>query len=243
MTSSVRRSALITGATGGLGREICLKLAADGWDIYVGWHRSEDIAKAVCAELTALGIQARTLKLDMNDAPAISGAVDFDPVSPVEVLVINAARLPQVAPLGQVSLEEVREQFNVSALGPFELIRSVWRRHFKPRGKGHLIVISTAGVALPPAPRMAGYIIGKAALEAVAACATSEFGPGGLATTVIRPTYMDTPLLRAFENRYVEFMRERNCVIPPAQVALVVAAAANNPPVAGEYNCREAKGN
>ena len=108
MTSSVRRSALITGATGGLGREICLKLAADGWDIYVGWHRSEDIANAVCAELAALGIQARTLKLDMNDAPAISGAVDFDPVSPVEVLVINAARLPQVAPLGQVSLGRVR---------------------------------------------------------------------------------------------------------------------------------------
>jgi NAD(P)-dependent dehydrogenase (short-subunit alcohol dehydrogenase family) len=175
----------------------------------------------------------------MFNVDALAIAVDFDPPSPIEALIINAARLPQIAPFGRVELEEVRLQFNVSALGPYELIRSVWRRHFRPQHRGHLIVLSTAGLELPPTPGMAGYIVGKAALEAVVSCATSEYGSGGLATTVIRPNYIDTPLLRAFEPRFIQLLREKNRVISPAQVASVVVDAANNPPTAGEYIIRK----
>ncbi|MGA7711092.1 MAG: SDR family oxidoreductase [Rhizomicrobium sp.] len=235
MSIDARHAAIVTGATGGLGRQICLQLAERGWDLVLGWHQSESTAQSLMAELASLKTGIHASRLDMGNTDSLAAAIDFEFSSPIDTLIINAAARPQIAPFGRLDLTELEAQFQVSVLGPFEMIRSVWRRHFQRQRKGHLIVISTIGVEPPSASRMAGYIVGKAALEAVASCAMSEYGSAGLATTIVRLSYSDTPFLQVFEPRFVDMLREKGLVSSAQQAASVITHVANNPPASG--NC------
>lgn len=239
MTIGPSSSAIVTGATGGLGRSICLQLAEWNWNIFPGWHRSEKRANALVTELTSFNVHVRPLRLDMSEMAGLAAAIDVDPPAPVTTLIINAAARPQIAPIGRIELSEMQSQLQVSVLGPFELIRAVWRRHFQAQRMGHLIAISTAGIEPPVVPRMSGYIVGKAALEAVVHCAMSEYGAAGLAATIIRPSYIDTPLLQSFEPRYIEMMREKGLISSPEQVAAAVIDAAIQPPARGDCVIRK----
>jgi len=234
MSNHVGRSVLVTGSTGGVGHSICIEMASKGWDILPGWNSSEEGAQILVKELAAWPVSVRPLQLDMSRPQMIADAIKIEPQSPLGTLVINAALKPQVAPMGQIALAEVENQFAVSALGPFELIRAVWRQHFKKHGGGHIIVISSAGLNSPVAARMAGYLVGKAALEAVIGCALAEYGPAGLCATILRPQYIDTPMLEAFEPRFVDLLREQGRIIPPQTVSQAVALAAENPPAKGQ---------
>ena len=233
MNAPARRSAIVTGSAGGLGSWICRKLAEQGWDVCPGWHGSDQSIAPLAAELAALQATVHPLRLDMLDPDSLAAAVDFEPPSPVEALIINAAKRPQVAPFGRIGHAELSAQFQVSAVGPYELIRMVWRRHFQRQRKGHLIVISSVAVEEPVTPRMAGYVVGKAALEALATCASAEYGPAGLATTILRLDHIDTPMLHVFESRFIDVLREKGRIRSPDHVASMVVTAAMNPPVGG----------
>lgn len=80
--------------------------------------------------------------------------------------------------------------------------------------------------------------MGKAGLEAVAACAVRELGSKGLAATIVRPGFVDTPFLRSFEPRYVEILREKGLVRSPREIVSVIVDAARTPPPAGSYVIR-----
>lgn len=151
------RTVMITGATGGLGREMCRQFATEGWDVLAGWRGGGGLPDG----FTDVDGRVRGLEIDMGDAQSIARAVDVDPPSPLAAVVINAARPPQVAPFGQIGCDEVRKQIEVSVIGPLALIQAVWHRHFAARRNGHVIVISTAAVGTPPAPGMAGYRRGQ----------------------------------------------------------------------------------
>ncbi len=233
MNEPMRRSAIVTGATGGLGRWICVGLAQAGWDVCPGWRDSDGYIRSLVAELAPLKTVVSPLRLDMLDPDGIAQAVDFEPPSPIEALIVNAAQRPQIAPFGRIDRTELDAQLQISAVGPYELIRTVWKRHLQRRRKGHLIVISSIAVEQPSSVRMAAYVIGKSALEAVAECAAAEFGPAGLSTTILRPGYMETPMLQGFESRFIQLLRRKGQVNAPQDVASIVVDVANNPPDAG----------
>jgi len=235
MKNSLRRSIMITGATGVVGQAICQEMARQGWDILIGWYRTDDSLSKLVDELSDWPVEVLPIFLDMNKPEVLVKSMELELPSPLEALVINAACMPQVAPMSKISLQEVSTQFAVSALGPFELIRLVWRCHFKKYGAGHIIALSTAGLDTPVATHMSGYLIGKAAMESVMACALAEYGQKGLSGTVLRPRYIDTPLLNNFDPRFVELMREQNLLLSPETVAHAVATAALLPPPNGVF--------
>jgi 3-oxoacyl-[acyl-carrier protein] reductase len=235
MKISGRRSIMITGATGVVGRAICQKMARQGWDILVGWYRSDDSLCKLVDELSDWPVEVLPMLLDMNQPEVLVKSMELELPSPLGALVINASCRPQVAPMSKISLKDVSAQLAVSALGPFELIRQVWRCHFKKYGTGHIIALSSAGLDTPVATHMSGYLVGKAAMESVVGCAVAEYGQKGLSGTILRPRYIDTPLLNNFEPRFVDLMRERALLLSPEVVADAVAAAALLPPPKGTF--------
>jgi NAD(P)-dependent dehydrogenase (short-subunit alcohol dehydrogenase family) len=86
-------TALITGAGKRLGRAMALELAAQGHDVAIHYHSSEDAAEATAEEARALGVKARIFQADLLDEAAVQGLMPrvIDALGPVEVLVNNAS--------------------------------------------------------------------------------------------------------------------------------------------------------
>jgi 3-oxoacyl-[acyl-carrier protein] reductase len=72
----MNRVALVTGASGGIGRAICLSLAEAGFDIAVHYHHGKDMAEAVKQEVTALGCRAETIQADLSDSAQCTQLVE-----------------------------------------------------------------------------------------------------------------------------------------------------------------------
>jgi len=92
MTQLSGRTAFVTGASGGLGRRIACALAAEGADIWAGFHQGRDRAEATVAEVEALGRRGTCLRLDQGDPASIRSAMDeIAAAGALDILVNNAA--------------------------------------------------------------------------------------------------------------------------------------------------------
>ncbi|MFN3461108.1 MAG: SDR family oxidoreductase [Oceanibaculum sp.] len=91
--TAAARIALVTGGAKRLGREIALKLAADGWDIALHYHRSGDAAAATAAEIRALGRRVHLLQADLGSEAEVTPLVPAAAavLGPVTCLVNNAS--------------------------------------------------------------------------------------------------------------------------------------------------------
>lgn len=70
-----RRAALVTGAAKRIGRQIALDLAAEGWDLAVHYHRSQEEAESLVRELRANGVRAMAIGCDLGDPQAVQRLV------------------------------------------------------------------------------------------------------------------------------------------------------------------------
>jgi NAD(P)-dependent dehydrogenase (short-subunit alcohol dehydrogenase family) len=75
-TKLQRKTALVTGASRGLGRNTAINLAKTGFDVIITYHSSQDAADSAVAEIKKLGRQAAALRLDTSDIGSFTGFVD-----------------------------------------------------------------------------------------------------------------------------------------------------------------------
>src|SRR5690349_8830894 len=90
--NTTRPQALVTGGSRGIGRAICLELAAQGYDILFTFRSNHEMAKSLEDELRGKGAEAKGYAVDMADLPSLEGTLEkiFSENSRVEVLVNNA---------------------------------------------------------------------------------------------------------------------------------------------------------
>ena len=88
----MRKVALVTGGSGGIGRAVCLRLAQDGFDVAVHYNRNADSAQSVCREIELLGGRAVALCADLTESSACSGLIEacVSQLDGLDVLVNNA---------------------------------------------------------------------------------------------------------------------------------------------------------
>jgi citronellol/citronellal dehydrogenase len=167
------RVAVVTGASRGIGKRLCVDLAANGYDIVCTARSSSDSPgklPGTIDETASLveeqGRKALAVGLDVRDAEAVQALADrvFDEFGRCDVLINNAA----VAPPG-LSLEEPIKRWtlavDVNVNGPFYFMHA-----FAPRmDQGHVINISS-GASLAPQFNRASYTVTKRALEAMTEC-------------------------------------------------------------------------
>jgi short-subunit dehydrogenase len=172
------RTALVTGASGGLGTHIARRLAREGMNIAVSGRREDALAE-VATELSALGVKAVAVPADLRDLERIDPLIEGveSALGPIDVLVNNAG-VESVGAFTSYTREELTSMVDVNLTAPLLLTHRVAPGMLE-RGRGHVVFISS----------VAGKI-GPAFSEPYAA---TKAGLVGL-TQSLRAEYMDAPV-------------------------------------------------
>jgi NADP-dependent 3-hydroxy acid dehydrogenase YdfG len=135
--TGARPTALVTGASRGIGRAICLKLAHQGYDI-IGLARHEAELDALCIEVTQLGRKCRAIVLDLAHPPAIAAAlygVDVD-------VLVNNAGTAVTKPFTELAPDEWHSMIDVNVNALFHVTRALLPGMLE-RGSGHVCTIGS----------------------------------------------------------------------------------------------------
>jgi short-subunit dehydrogenase len=176
------RKALLTGATGGLGRAIAEALAGRGATLLLS-GRSSEALEALAAELPGSGHAALPADLaEPGEAERLAAEG-----GPVDILVANAG-LPAAGLLEDFTALEVQRALRVNLESPMLLAQALFPAMLA-QGSGHLLfVASLAGKA--PAPRSSIYSATKFGLRGFALSLRSDLGPQGVGVSIVSPGFI-----------------------------------------------------
>lgn len=185
------RTALVTGASRGLGRAIALALANAGADVALGLH-DVSTAGTLPEEIGAMGRRALRVQMDMLDLSQISSAVDtvVGEFGRLDILVNNAG----VSPMDHA--ENVTEAnfdltLGVNVKGVFFASQAAGRAMIR-QGFGRIISLSSqAGFVALPSESV--YCMTKAAVAHLTKCLAVEWGQHGITVNAVAPTFIRTP--------------------------------------------------
>ncbi|CAH1650222.1 SDR family NAD(P)-dependent oxidoreductase [Chelatococcus asaccharovorans] len=187
-------SALVTGASSGLGRHFALLLAACGAEVIVAARRREAL-DGLCAEIAAAGGSASALPLDVTDAEAVELAIAGLP-QPPEILV-NAAGISPAKPALTLSCADWDSTQNTNLRGAFLVSRAVAER-LVAAGRGGAIVNIASILGHRVAGNLAAYAASKAGLVRLTEVLAVEWARHGIRVNALCPGYIETDLNRDF---------------------------------------------
>jgi len=180
-------TALVTGATSGIGREIALELAKRGAEVVVHGRSAERGAKTV-RDIENTGGKARFIAADLNDADDVSRLAAE--AGPVDIL-INNAGVYKFGGTFDVDDATFDEHVNVNLRAPYILVQQLVPG-MVGRGRGAVVNVSTLAASVPS--RGAGiYGATKAGLEQLTRVWADEFGASGVRVNAVAPGPTDTP--------------------------------------------------
>lgn len=189
----MNRSALITGASRGLGTALARELGARGWSltIHARDHRRLDAQREV---LESAGVQVAVAVGDLEQPAVATRLVDqhVEHFGGIDALVANAA-LAQPAWIEQLSLDEVTTQFTVNLTSTFSLVSAALPALQRGERAGRAILIGSI-TGHYPIKMLSVYSASKAALRSLGDSINLEYGTRGVRATVVTPGYIDTDL-------------------------------------------------
>jgi NAD(P)-dependent dehydrogenase (short-subunit alcohol dehydrogenase family) len=171
------RSALVTGASSGIGAACAARLVASGWQVFAG-VRSEGAAPTGTDEI----------RLDVTDAGDIARAAER--IGELDALVNNAG-VAIAIPLEFIPLEELQRQLGINVIGQVAVTQA-FLPHLR-RSRGRIVFVgSIAGRSA--LPFLGAYAASKHALEALADAWRVELRPFGIEVSLIEPGTIRTPI-------------------------------------------------
>ena len=184
MFSRGKKTALVTGASSGMGKEIAKRLIEDGFQVYAAARQVERMD-----DLAILG--ARRLRMDISKTEEIERAVDaiLGEVGGVDVLVNNAG-FGLYGPVEDVGIDEARYQFEVNVFGTARLTQLLLPA-MRKKGAGTIVNITSMGGKVYTLLG-AWYHATKHALEGWSDCLRLELAPFGIRVVIVEPGLIET---------------------------------------------------
>lgn len=211
------RSALVTGASTGIGRATALGLDASGWQVFAGVRRDAD-AEAL---REAGSDRLAPVMLDVTDPAAIAAAADqIGAVLDGGGLdgLVNNAGVAVPSPLETMPIEDFRRQVEVNLTGQVAVTQAFLppiRAAAEGRRAGRIVFISSIGGRIA-FPLTGAYHAAKFGIEAVGDTFRQELRPWGISVSIVEPGSIDTPIWDRGE-RAADELGER---APPEREAL-----------------------
>jgi 3-oxoacyl-[acyl-carrier protein] reductase len=178
------KTALVTGGTGGMGRVIAGRLAADGFDVAVAYTGETDLADAAVGEIKEQGRQGAAFAADIADeheVAALFGAVD-DRFGRLDV-VVHTAGINRAATLTDLDLADFDAIHRVNVRGTFVVDQQAARR---VRGGGSIVNVSSQVVRAAPSA-LSAYTASKAAVDALTRILAKELRGRDITVNAVAP--------------------------------------------------------
>ena len=215
------RSAVVTGAASGLGREIALCLARAGARVLASDIDSPGL-ETTCAEIREGGGEAWTQICNVADKAQVDAMADAALACLGSVGIwVNVAGRVLLAPVLETDAEAARQVLAVNALG-VQFGCAAAGRVMQGHGGGVIVNISSGGGTLP-VPGMATYCMSKAAVNQLTRVCAIELGPLGIRVNAVAPGWIETPMSSAV------FRTPQGEIDPIAREAYVAQQRAASP--------------
>jgi 3-oxoacyl-[acyl-carrier protein] reductase len=219
--ASTARTALVTGASRGIGAAIARSLARDGWRVGVNYRSDRDGAESVVADIKGEGGQAVTLAADVTEAGAANelfSALESHFDGPVLALVNNAGinRDNITASLDDEDWDAVLETDLTAA---FRLTRRALRTMLRAR-TGRIVNISSV-VGLRANAGQPNYAAAKAGLIALTKTSAVEVARRGVTINAVAPGLIDTEFIAEVPKDVIDAIPARRTGTPEEVAACV----------------------
>ncbi|HJV67084.1 MAG TPA: SDR family oxidoreductase [Geomonas sp.] len=187
--------ALVTGGSRGLGKSMCLHLAAKGHDLILTYHSNQAEAEDTIAQIEKTGRKGVALRLDISDHQSFAGFADGVKAALAQNwqqesfdFLVNNAGTGVTALFAETSEEQFDRMMNIHLKGTFFLTQ----RLLPLIKDGGRIVNISSGLARFTLPGFSAYAAMKGALEVLTRYQAKELGPRGIAVNVVAPGAIET---------------------------------------------------
>jgi 3-oxoacyl-[acyl-carrier protein] reductase len=210
-------TALVAGASGGIGRAIAAELLENGCDVAVTYHSNRDGVAPLEETAERLGRRCLVHRLDVRDreqTAEVCGRVMAELGTP-NVLVTSAG-IFRDRPLARMAFEDWAEVIEVNLHGVFHLVRQIAPAMMRNGGGRIVNVASVSG--LFGQPGQANYSASKGGVLALTRALARELGPFGVTVNAIAPGLVDTEMTRdlapELKRRFLERIPLRRLATP-----------------------------
>ena len=189
------RTALVTGASRGIGRAICLELAKAGCNVVVNYAGSQEAAQLVVDECIALGVQAVAIQADVSCPEQAQHLVEqtIQLFGAIHILVNNAG-ITRDNLLMRMSEDDLDAVLNTNLKGAFHCMKAACRPMMKQRF-GRIVNISSV-VGVRGNAGQANYAASKAGLIGMSKSIAKELASRGITVNCVAPGFIETDMTR-----------------------------------------------
>ncbi len=193
----MKKIALVTGGSGGIGSAVCRSLAAEGYNVGVGYFRNRAGAEALARELGGFPAYA-----DVSRPEEV--AAMFAEAGEVETLVLSAG-IAHYGLITDLTYDDWRELMAVNLDGAFLCCRAAVPGMVR-RKRGNIILISSMWGQVG-ASCEAAYSASKSGLIGLTKALAKELAPSGIRVNCVAPGVVLTPMLKDFSEEDLENLR------------------------------------
>lgn len=199
------KSAIVTGASRGIGREIALLLAKEGARVAVNYSGSKDKADDVVTLITESGGEAFAIQADVSDADGVKVMVDktMEMFGSIDILVNNAG-ITRDNLLMRMKEDEWDDVININLKGVFLCTKGVTRQMMRQRAGRIVNVASIVGVSGNPG--QANYVAAKAGVIGFTKTAAKELASRNINVNAVAPGFITTDMTDVLSDEVKEQM-------------------------------------
>lgn len=197
------KTALITGASRGIGKAVALRLAKDGYDIAVNYNSNQEAAEKTAAEIEQYGVTAKIYKADTSNIDEVKAMFkefrkDF---GGLDVLVNNAG-VVEDAYLLMVRQDSLEKSLAINIQG---YINCAQQAALRMAGAGTGVIINISSVSSVIAVEgQTVYSATKGAVNSMTATMAKELAPRGIRVNAVAPGFVGTDMLKSIPGDLVD---------------------------------------
>jgi NAD(P)-dependent dehydrogenase (short-subunit alcohol dehydrogenase family) len=187
-SNTTKKLAIVTGASSGIGRELAISLAQDGWDVAINYAGNAEGAREVVEEIAKLGQQGFYARCDVGYSDQVNNFVaavesEFDRAP---TLLVNNAGCQTWAPFLELKEEDWDKVIRTNLKGCFLFSQAVARLMVKHKIAGAIVNIGS-GCNKEPFPNLVDYTASKGGMEMLTRSAAIELGRYGIRVNCVAP--------------------------------------------------------